>query len=368
MSWLILDMTGSPFLLGMVTAFRLIPNGIFAAIAGSVADTVDRRKPILIAQAGSTLLFLVTALLVTTGWIQVWHILLITFLRGIANAFDQPTRQTLIYDLAGKENLLNANAMNRIAMRGSLIIGSPLAGVIVSTWGIAYCLYITAAVSLLGTITVTMIPPIARSLSPGREPLLRGLLRAAGYVRRQNLLLVLLAMEIAFDVFAIPYNVLMPVFARDVLKVGATGLGFLMAAAGAGEVMGALILAPLSSYGRKGWLLLASYIGMGGLIVVFALSPWYAISMLILVGVGMLHTANMVLLPTLLQSHAAEEMRGRVMGIYVLTWSSVPLGSLQSGAIASLLGAPFAVGLGGIIVALFTVAVAITQPSLRRVK
>lgn len=365
LSWLVLEMTNSPFLLGVVFAFRIIPMALFSTLAGTLADSIGRRKPILISQMTTALMPLLTATLIASGRIELWQLLIIIFISGTGSAFDQPVRQALIFDLVGRKDLLNANALSRIGMRGSLILASPIAGLLISTVDIPGTLYVASAIYAASIIALLKVR--AGAATPiGQTSVLRNLVQALSYVRGQRLLLLLLSLEILFDAFAIPYHVLMPVFARDVLHVGAAGYGFLMAAVGVGEIGGALVLAALGDIRYKGWILFGGFIGIGGLLFFFSLSTWYALSLALLVGVGLMHTADMIVLPTLLQSLVPDEFRGRIMGIYVLTWAAVPVGSLQAGAIAALLGAPFAVGLGGIILTLFSVVLALTQPTLRR--
>ena len=366
-SWLVLEMGGSPFILGVAYACRTLPTVFFGGLGGVLADKIGRRKPILIAQATMVSLQWLTASLVVMGLAQIWWILVATLLGGTALAFDQPARQSLIYDLVGKKDLLNAVALNRIAQRTGSIAGAPLAGALISIGGIGVCLYVIGTMFLLGVVSLLMLRLAPMINNVRKESIWRDFVAAWVYVRSQPHILGVLAVEIAFDVFA-TYHMLMPLFARDILKVGPTGLGFLFAAEGVGEMVGAVSLASFSQVRRRGWLLLGGFLGLGGLLLLFSFSSWYYLSLLILVIVGLMHTIVMIMVQTLLLSNVPDELRGRVMGIYVLTWGAVPVGSLQAGAVAGLLGAPFALGIGGAVIMLAAGALYITQPKLRQLE
>lgn len=367
-SWLVLELGGSPFILGVAYACRTLPAVFFGGLGGVLADKIGRRKPILIAQATMVSLQWLTASLVVFGVVQIWWILVATLLGGTALAFDQPARHSMIYDLVGKKDLLNAVALNRIAQRTGSIAGAPLAGALMSFAGIGVCLYVIGAMFFLGVLSLLMLRSVVPVAVNSRgKSLWRDFIAAWIYVRSQPHILGVLAVEIAFDVLA-TYHMLMPLFARDILKVGPTGLGFLFAAEGVGEMVGALFLASFSQVRRRGWVLLGGFLGLGGLLLLFSLSSWYYLSLLLLVVVGLTHTTVMIMVQTLLLSSVPDELRGRVMGIYVLTWGAVPVGSLQAGAVAGLLGAPFALGIGGAVIMLAAGALYITQPKLRQLE
>lgn len=365
LSWLVLELGGSPFVLGAAWACRTLPTAFFGGLAGVLADTVGRRRLMLIAQASMVSIQCVTASLVVSGRVEVWQVLVVSLLGGTALAFDQPARQTMIYDLVGSHDLLNAVALNRIAQRGGSIAGAPLAGALIGFIGVGWSLYLVGAAFFLGVVSLLMLRPAPAQANLGRESVWKNLMVAWAYVRGQRHILGILAVEMAFDIFG-TYHMLMPLFARDILGVGPTGLGFLYAAEGFGETAGALALASLSQVRRRGWLMLGGFLGLGTLLLLFSLSSWFYLSLVALAAVGLAHAAVMVMVQTLLLSSVPDDLRGRVMGIYVVTWGAVPLGSLQAGAVAGLLGAPFAVGMGGAVMALAAAALALTQPRLRK--
>lgn len=367
LSWLVLDLGGSPFVLGAVWACRTLPSVFFGALAGVLSDTMGRRRLMLIAQTCMVSLQFLAASLVVAGRVEIWQVLVIALLGGTALAFDQPARQTMIYDLVGKHDLLNAVALNRIAQRTGSIAGAPLAGALIGFLGVGGTLYVVGAAFLLGVVSLLMLhsPPVLASLR--RQSIWKDFLLAWNYVRGQPQILGILAVEIAFDTFG-AYHMLMPLFARDILEVGPTGLGFLYAAEGFGEMAGALVLASFSQVRRRGWLMLGGFLGLGAVLLLFSLSSWFYLSLLMLAVVGLMHTTVMIMVQTLLLGSVSDELRGRVMGIYVFTWGAVPLGSLQAGAVAGLLGAPFALGMGGAVIMLAAAALAITQPKVRQLE
>lgn len=356
LGWLVLQLTNSPFLLGVTTAARVGPH-LLAPLGGTIADRMDRGRLLGMAQAAQAIISLVIGVMAATDRIHVWQVLVLMVVAGTANAFAQPARQTLVYDLAGRHNLVVGNALMRAAIRASFMVGSPLAGLIVARWGIAPCLFLVAALDLGGAALSFMIRAGNRTTASNGGSFGANLSEAVRFVRGQPAILALLSLEITYDMFVVPYHTLMPVFARDVLKVGPTGLGLLLGATGAGSLVGALGMATIRSPARKGALLLGSYVILGGVLLAFSLSPWYYLSLLLLLGVGIMDSVAMTLLPALIQAASPEDMRGRVMGLYVFTWAAVPVGSLQAGAVASFMGAPFAVGLSAVLVALYVAGI-----------
>ena len=223
-SWLVLELGGSPFVLGAAYACRTLPAVFFGGLGGVLADKIGRRRPILIAQATMVSVQWLTASLVVFGVVQIWWILVATLLGGTALAFDQPARHSMIYDLVGKKDLLNAVALNRIAQRTGSIAGAPLAGALITFADIGVCLYVVGTIFLLGVMSLLMLRLAPAAVKAKETSLWRDFVAAWEFVRSQPQILGVLAVEIAFDVFA-TYHMLMPLFARDILKIGPTGRG-----------------------------------------------------------------------------------------------------------------------------------------------
>ena len=366
--WQVLELTDSPFMLGAVAFIRGLPLLVFGIVGGVVADRFDRRKLIIVAAGMTVSLTFLMAILTSSGLIRVWHIFIISLVGGTISAFNMPTRQAFVFDLVGRDDLTNAISLNFIAAGVARIIGPSVGGVLVGLIGVAGCYYVAGSSYVLAILPLLLIRPVERVSAARRESIRRNLSEGFGYVRSHTTVLALLSMEILLDIFAYSYTVLLPVFARDILRVGAKGLGFLAGAAGVGSLIGSLGVASQGNLQRKGLVLLVSATGFAIMVILFALSPWYGLSLALLVGVGITESTYDVLMGSLLQTIVPDDLRGRIMGMYTLVISSVHLGTLQIGAMASLLGAPMAVGLGGTIAALYMLGVAKARPDLRRLR
>lgn len=366
--WLTLEMTNSPFLLGIVAASRGIPLLALGALGGVLADRANRRTLLMLAQAGSALLFLILAWLLQAEALEYWHIVAVTLLNGTVMALTMPARQAFIYDLVGKGELLNAVAINAVAMNVTRVLGPSAGGLLIEVIGVAGCSLLMVALYLLGILALFFIEPAASKVARPEGSPWQHFIEGLRYVSQHQVVMALLLTEMVCDAFAFSYYAMMPVFARDILNVGAPGLGFLMAATGIGALLAALGVASLGDFKHKGWLLLGSTFFFGFFLVLFALSRSYPLSLFFLLGTGAMGAAFDAVMATLLQGIVPDPVRGRVMGTYVLSWGMAPLGGLWSGTLADLWGAPLAVGLGGVLAAAYAVGLAARLPPLRRLE
>ncbi|MCL4459411.1 MAG: MFS transporter [Chloroflexi bacterium] len=363
--WLVLEMTDSAFLLGLVSFCSSIPLLLFSLFGGALADRMDRRRLLIATQTMSMLLTLLLAVLTYSGAITIWQILLISTLLGTVAAFHIPTRQALVPNLVDSADLLNAIALTSVAFNATRIVGPAMAGVLVGLIGIGGCFYITAA-SFLPVIVALF----AMEMSPS-SPNLRGspmwanIVEGLTYVRDNSIVLMLIALATVPSIFAMPYSILMPIFARDILGVGASGLGLLMAGNGVGALVGSLVVAGLGNYQGRGRLLLVTTFLFSLLLMFFATASWFWHALILLVGVGLSGAVYLSLTNVLLQSCTPDGLRGRVMSVYTLSWGLGPLGYIEAGAVANTFGAPFAVFLGGTICAITAVTAALRSSSLR---
>ncbi len=355
--WLVLQLTDSAFWVGAVAGARglgILSLGIFG---GTIADQVDRRKLIIFVQAIGMVLAITMGVLTATGLVQLWHILALSWVQGASLALIMPSRNALTYDLVGREVLLNAMAANYWGMNITRVVGPSAAGVIVATMGVSGCYFLMGASNAVGIAAISLVPTIKKGPG-GSGTFWQNLKAGIAYVLGHNTIRVLLASELLMDAFAFSHMFMLPVFARDVLKVGPLGLGLLMSASGIGAMISAATVASLGDFHYKGRLLLGAMFAFGASLALFSASPWFGLSLAFIFVVGMSSAAYDTTMSTLLQSIVPDEMRGRVMGLYVLTWSMTPLGSFQAGAVASLLGVPFAVGLGGAVIAAYALGLA----------
>jgi MFS family permease len=350
MPWLVYHITGSPLLLGVVGFAGQIPTFLLSPIAGVLTDRWNRYYVLIVAQIVAMLQALALTLLFYTGTIQVWHIVVLSILMGCFNAFDVPSRQSFVIDLVEKrEDLGNAIALNSLMFNGARLIGPSVAGVLLASAGEGIC-FLSNAVSYLFVIASLLLMKV-----PARENIKRnshilkdmqaGFSYTFGFAPLKHLILLLGLVSI----MTMPYQVLMPVFAKEVLKGGSHTFGFLMGAAGLGAFAGGLYLASRKSVLKLGRIVpyAAAVSGIG--LIGFSLSQFFILSMLMMIiaGLGMmLHTAAS---NTILQTIVDEDMRGRMLSIYTMAiMGTAPFGSLLAGSLAKVIGTPQTIMAGGI--------------------
>lgn len=369
--WLVYQLTGSTARLGAVGLSQAIPTLLLTLFGGVIADRVDRRRLIIGTQAAIAVLLFLLAGLVATERVEFWHILAIAFVVGAVQAFDQPARMALVPHLVVRDDLMSAVALGSMVWQSSRIIGPSLAGVLIWRLGVAPCFFLTALG--YGVMVLAMLAlRVPRVLGTGeRRHVVRELGEGIGYVLRNPVFATLIGLTFFNSIFGMSYVTMMPVFARDILHAGSQGYGFLMGASGVGALIGTTLVASLGGAAPRGKLLLGGAVGFGTLIVVFAVSRVYPLSLSVLFAMGALSALYMTSVQTLVQALVHDEVRGRVLSIYSLTWSLMPLGGFLSGAIASTFanpatGAPVAVGLGGALVVIMAAFVAAAVPRVRR--
>jgi MFS family permease len=357
--WLVLQLTNSPFWLGLVAFAAALPILLFSLPAGVMADRVDRRRLLLGTQGLVGVLAALLAVLTATGSVRIGYVLVITFLTGTLMAFDMPTWQTMIPDLVGKDRLMNAVGLNSAAFNGAAVVGPALAGVILATFGPAACFALNAA-SYLAVIAALVA---VRTRSAGKAaPAEVSLAESAGaglrFIGRRRLILAFFALAAIVSLAARPYLQLLPVFSRDVLGGDARLYGTLMAANGVGALGGALLTAAFARVPRKGLVLLGSVAVFSLALVAFALIPRVPVALALLVLVGGATTLFMSATNTVIQSLAPDDVRGRVLSVWSMIAAGVmPLGSLLLGGLASLTGQVAYVLVGGAGVALLAAAI-----------
>jgi MFS family permease len=346
--WLVLQLTNSPFDVGLVSALSSLPILLVSLPAGVFADRTDKHKVIILTQTLSLLQALVLALLIWTHRIALWHVAAIAGFLGVVNAFDTPMRQAFIVELVGKEDLTNAIALNSSAFNAARVVGPSIAGLLISALSLAWCYFLNALsyVAVIAGLLMMKLPPWVRPQRAGGD--WARFREGVRYVRGDRRVLALVTMMAVISVFGFPFLVLMPVFARNELRVGAAGLGVMMAAVGIGAMLAALGLAAFGPRVRKGALLVWTGPAFGVAITAFALCPWYALALVILPLCGGAMILNTAVTNTLLQSVVPDGLRGRVMGFFTFVFIGMaPFGALQGGFVAEHLGAPTAVVIGG---------------------
>jgi MFS family permease len=346
-SWLVYRLTGSPLLLGAAGFASQFPVFLVAPLGGIVADRFNRQRLVIGTQISSMLLAAIFATLTLTGVVQVWHIFGLAALLGVVNAFDIPARQSFLVDMVGKEDLMNAIALNSSMFNGARIIGPAISGMLVARIGEGWCFFANS-VSYLAVITGLMMMRVDRPsrLAPS-GPALTRLIEGLRFARNTGPIRALLLLLGLVSLVAMPYSVLMPLFADRVLHGGARGLGLLMGATGVGALLGALTLATRSGVRGLGRWVAFSCGGFGISLVLFSLSHSFWLSAILLLPVGFCMMLQMSSSNTLIQAMVPDELRGRVMALYTMMFMGMaPFGSLFAGALAHRLGAPLTVSLG----------------------
>jgi MFS family permease len=350
-SWLVYRLTGSAVLLGTVGFASQIPVFLLSPLGGVMADRRDRRRVLLATQAVSMLLALTLALLTLSGRIQVWQVLVLAALLGVANGFDIPARQAFVVELVGRQDLVNAIALNSSMFNGARIVGPALAGVVVAAVGEGWCFFANGVsyVAVLASLAALRLParpvPAATRASPVAQ-----ILEGWRFVARTAPIRALLLLLGLVSLTGMPYAVLMPVMAEDVLHAGASGLGLLMGASGTGALAGALVLARRTSLAGLGTWVASAALAFGVALIAFSLSRHFWLSVALLLPVGFAMLLQMSSSNTLIQSMVPDELRGRVMSAYSMMFMGMaPLGALLAGTLAETVGAPATIAIGGVV-------------------
>lgn len=366
LGWQILLMTNSPFLLGLNGFLGTVPSLIFSLPGGAIADRLSRRKLMLSTQTSMAVLALMLGLLTSLRVITIGEILTISFLTGLASALNNPAYQAIVPDLVKREDLMNAIALNSAQFNMSRAIGPTLAGLALGAVGLAGCYYLNSISFLALIIALLVLRMPARRVEAG-PGMWAAMLDGLRFINRYRLTIILLSIPSFLALFGLPFIVLMPVFARNILHVGPSGLGYLMAGSGAGAVLSALTLATQRhAEGRGGFIVASAAIFSLALILLSrAQSFWWSFSLLVVVGATMV--GALALTNTTLQLISPPELRGRIMSFYTLTLLGLaPLGSLWVGSVAEKLGTRFSLALGGSICLVYFLVLLVSLPRLHR--
>jgi MFS family permease len=336
--WLVLRLTDSPALLGLVAAASSLPVLLFSLMAGTLADRLPKHKLLIITQVVAMLLAAILALLTLTGLVQVWHVFVLAGLLGVVNAFDAPVRQSFTVEMVGREDLLNAIALNASIFNAARTVGPAVAGIVVGLIGEGPAFAANALSFVFAIVALLMmrLPPFTRpSGGRGGSQLREGLAYIAGE-RRVRALLIQAA---AVTIFCFVYIPLLPVFARDVLQTGASGYGALSAANGVGALAAALLLAQLGDRVPRGRLLTVSALIYPPLLITFTLLRNMPLAMLFMLLTGWAGVMTMALTNTLIQSIVPDALRGRVMSVLtLLLMGGSPMGGMVAGLVAEAVG------------------------------
>lgn len=365
-SWLVYRLTGSSALLGVSAFATQIPVFLFATIGGTVADRSNRHRILIATQSASMVLPFILAVLTLTHRVQVWHVFVLAACLGIVNAFDIPARQAFVMDLVGREDLVNAIALNSSMVNGARIVGPSVAGLLVAAVGEGWC-FLLNAISYSAVITGLLLMRLdAARAAPVRRSAWRDTLEGFRFVGRTAPVRALLLLLGAVSFAGMPYAVLMPVFAESILHGNAETLGVLMGCSGAGALAGALTLATRSGVRGLGRWVVTAAACFGVALMLFSLSRAMWLSAVLLVPVGASMMVQMASSNTLVQSMVPDALRGRVMAVYSMMFMGMaPFGALWAGWVAERIGAPETVAIGGVICIVAAAIFASRLPALR---
>ena len=363
-TWLLYELTDSPFLLGLGGVFRAAPIFALALIGGAVADRVERRRLLLITQSSSVLTSLVLGALVASGQVAFWHIYLFNLLNATIAAFDAPGRQSLFPTLVPRGQMQNAITLNSMLFRSSNLVGPAVAGLLIARVGLASPFFVNAAsyFAIIFALLAMRIPAaVPRSRGSIRQDLVGGL----RYVRASAILPLILVIEASLSVFG-HNQALITIFARDVLGTDAEGLGLLLSSIGAGAIVGMILLVVIGDVRRKGAFMLAAGVLYAGMLLVFAWSRSFPLSLTALALLGFADATWGTMRNAIAQLAAEDAYRGRVMSLIVIVSRGLTNASqLQTGIATALVGAPGAATIGALIVAAVVAAVSTRAERLR---
>ncbi len=383
LSWLVYDLTNDPLTLGLVNGAKAVPALLSGPFGGVAADRMARKRLMLVSQFCIMLLALGLALLIFSKTLQVWHLYAFAVLTGLAWSFNQPVRQSLVPSLVPREDLTNAIALQSAAFQLTRLVGPALAGFIIVWFGVggAFLAKGLVYIGVIAMILAMKIPPLPEQVA--KESVWTTLAGGFSYIKRDRPILSLILLALIPQLFAMPYFTLLPVFAKDVLGVGPEGFGILVTLPGVGAVAATLTIASIGDFPRKGRVLIVAGIAFGmGILALAAtsllpssslalgsLSIGYVAASVCLAAMGGCMMSYNTLTNTLLQMLSRDDMRGRVMSVYMLDQGITPLGTMWAGFLASVpsLGAPGAFAIMGITVIVLSTTAALKFPHLRKI-
>lgn len=364
--FLVFELTHSPVYLGYVGFAAGIPSWLFLLYGGVMADRIPKRALLLATQASMMAPAFALAALTFSGLVQPWHIVLLAFCLGVPNAFDAPARQAFVLEMVDRDALGNAIALNSIVFNSATAVGPAVAGIAYTLLGPAWCFAINGASFLAVIAALLAMRPTPIVVRPRTTSALDDVKEGLGYVLNHPTIRTLLALVAVTSLFGLAFWTLTPAWAVTVLGGDARTNGLLLSARGVGSVLGGLLLASLGTVTRRGTILTLGSFAFPALVLLFAAARWVPLSLLAMVGVGwgfmiLVNTANV-----LIQTLVRDELRGRVMSLYALTFLGfMPLGALIAGAVAEVAGEPTAVAAGALVSLGVAVVLWLRVPSLR---
>ena len=365
--WLVYHMTGSPFFLGLVSFTSAVPMLTLTLWAGVIADRIDRRRVLIATQTTMMLLAFLLAAAFYSNILQWWHILFFSAASGIAQAFDAPARQALVADLVPRKEMMNAIALNSAMFNGARVIGPALAGITLALTGPGWCFVINGISFLAVIVSLFLMKTPDANRQTTKKSALSEIADGLRYIMGHSEIRILIVLLAITNVFAVGYSSLLPAFARDVLHSGEFGLGWLSTAVGVGALIGALTLAALGHYNRKGLLLTVGNLLFPASVIGFAFSTSMPLSLALIAVSGFGFMVQNATVNTLIQSRVEDRLRGRVMSVYTVVFQGFfPIGALFAGTVAQHSSIALGAALGAGIALAFGLLLLWKIPEIRR--
>lgn len=372
--WLIYELTDSALQLGLVRGVQAIPLLLLSPVAGSAADRYSRKMQVVLAQVANGALFGVTALLIFTGLIQPWHVYVTAVLMAIVQTFLQPARAALISDAVPANSLTNAIGLNAVVFNTARSAGPALAGILIAKFGTGGAYFTQALFFFLATIWTTQLRSTqgsagaSRSHSAHAESFSRSIIEGWKFSWHNEVVRTGLLIVMFVSLFMGPFTTLLPVFARDILHVGAAGQGLLLTGMGVGALCSAVLIASAGDRLPRGMIMLGSVMLYGFFTVLFAASPWFWLSIVLMVIIGLCHVHSHALVQTVIQSYSPSEFRGRTMAIFHTNQVVLTIGAMLFGAFSAIVGAQWTVASMGAVGALIMIGISLALPGARLIR
>jgi MFS family permease len=372
--WLLYELTNSPVQLGLVQGVQALPLLLLSPVAGSVADRYPRKQQVVAAQVLAGVVYVGLALLITTGNIQPWHVYATAFVMAIVQTFHQPARAAMVAEAVPPCHLTNAIGLTSIGFNVARSTGPALAGFLIATLGTASCYIVQAGCYLVAIAWTLRLRPDQSTAASMRGGASSGVSFSQSIVEgwtfswRNDAVRVGLLIMMCASLFIVPFTTLLPVFARDLLGVGATGQGALLTAMGLGALCSAVLLASFGDQLPRGLCMLGGVTVYGLSVVAFAASPSFRLSLGLMTLVGLAHVSSHALVQTVVQTYSPSAFRGRTMAIFHMSSVILTLGSMLAGTLAALVGARWAAAAMGALGALIMVVIGVALPHARRIR
>jgi MFS family permease len=369
--WLIYEMTNSPAQLGLVRGVQALPILLLSPVAGSTADRYSRKMQVMVAQVLDGLMYAAVALLILTSQIQPWHVYATGFGMAIVQTIQQPSRAAMVGDSVPPSHLINAVGLNSVVFNVARSTGPALAGLLIAAFGTGGSYSVQAGFCVLATVWTALLRPAERSSAGSRghpaheASFSQSIIEGWKFSWKNEAVRTGLLITMFASLFILPFTTLLPVFARDLLGVGATGQGILLTGMGVGALCSALVVASLGDRLPRGILMLGGVTVYGVSVVAFSASSSFKLSVVLMGIIGVSHVSSHALVQTVIQAYSPSEFRGRTMGVFHLSHVLYTVGSMLIGALASLVGARWAVASMSAVGALTMVAIYVALPRAR---